>query len=87
MKISPYTSYLELQPNALLVRQNFIICKKSGCYTRLSSWPLGVNVAGARDRFWGCHHLALLRLAVKLSHVWDDVDGITCHLNWPMDYG
>jgi hypothetical protein len=28
MKISPYTSYLELQPNALLVRQNCIICKK-----------------------------------------------------------
>jgi hypothetical protein len=28
MKILPYTSYLELQPNALLVRQNFIICKK-----------------------------------------------------------
>jgi hypothetical protein len=27
MKISPYTIYLELQPNALLVRQNFIICK------------------------------------------------------------
>jgi hypothetical protein len=28
MKISPYTTYLEMQPNALLVRQNFIICKK-----------------------------------------------------------
>jgi hypothetical protein len=28
MKVSPYTSYLELQPNALLVRQNSIICKK-----------------------------------------------------------
>jgi hypothetical protein len=28
MKISPYTIYLEMQPNALLVRQNFIICKK-----------------------------------------------------------
>jgi hypothetical protein len=27
MKISPYTSYLELQPNALLDRQKFIICK------------------------------------------------------------
>jgi hypothetical protein len=28
MKISPYTIYLEMQSNALLVRQNFIICKK-----------------------------------------------------------
>jgi hypothetical protein len=28
MKISPYTIYLELQPTALLVRQNFIIRKK-----------------------------------------------------------
>jgi hypothetical protein len=28
MKISPYTIYLEMQPDALLVRQNFIICKK-----------------------------------------------------------
>jgi hypothetical protein len=28
MKISPYNIYLEMQPNALLVRQNFIICKK-----------------------------------------------------------
>jgi hypothetical protein len=28
MKISPYTIYLEMQPNALLVRQNFIIYKK-----------------------------------------------------------
>jgi hypothetical protein len=28
MKISPYTIYLEMQPDALLVRQNFIIYKK-----------------------------------------------------------
>jgi hypothetical protein len=28
MKISPYTIYLKMQPNALLIRQNFIICKK-----------------------------------------------------------
>jgi hypothetical protein len=28
MKISPYTIYLKMQPNALLFRQNFIICKK-----------------------------------------------------------
>jgi hypothetical protein len=27
MKISPYIIYLEMQPDALLVRQNFIICK------------------------------------------------------------
>jgi hypothetical protein len=28
MKISPYTIYLEMQPDAVLVRPNFIICKK-----------------------------------------------------------
>jgi hypothetical protein len=28
MKISPYTIYLKMQPNALLIRQNFIIYKK-----------------------------------------------------------
>jgi hypothetical protein len=28
MKISPYIIYLEMQPNALLLRQNFIIHKK-----------------------------------------------------------
>jgi hypothetical protein len=28
MKISPYIIYLEMQPNALLLRQNFIIRKK-----------------------------------------------------------
>jgi hypothetical protein len=28
MKISPYIVYLEMQPDAQLVRQNFIICKK-----------------------------------------------------------
>jgi hypothetical protein len=30
MKISPYTSYLELQPNALLVRQIFYYLQKVG---------------------------------------------------------
>jgi hypothetical protein len=28
MKISPYIIYLEMQPNALLLQQNFIIRKK-----------------------------------------------------------
>jgi hypothetical protein len=28
MKISPYPIYLEMQPNALLVQQNFIICQR-----------------------------------------------------------
>jgi hypothetical protein len=28
MTISPYIIYLEMQPNALLLRQNFIIRKK-----------------------------------------------------------
>jgi hypothetical protein len=30
MKISPYTSYLELQPNALLVRKFFYYLEKVG---------------------------------------------------------
>jgi hypothetical protein len=30
MKTSPYTSYLELQPNALLVQQNFYYLQKVG---------------------------------------------------------
>jgi hypothetical protein len=30
MNISPYIIYLEMQPNALLLRQNFIIRKKVG---------------------------------------------------------
>jgi hypothetical protein len=30
MKISPYTGYLELQPNALLVRQIFYYLQKVG---------------------------------------------------------
>jgi hypothetical protein len=30
MKISPYTSYLELQPNALLVRQIFYYLQNVG---------------------------------------------------------
>jgi hypothetical protein len=30
MKISPYISYLELQPNALLVRQNVYYLQKVG---------------------------------------------------------
>jgi hypothetical protein len=30
MKILTYTSYLELQPNALLVRQNFYYLQKVG---------------------------------------------------------
>jgi hypothetical protein len=38
-------------------------------------------VAGARDDFWGCHHLALLRLAAKLSHVGGDVDGLAYRLH------
>jgi hypothetical protein len=37
-------------------------------------------VAGARDDFWGCHHLALLRLAAKV-HVGGDVDGLAYRLH------
>jgi hypothetical protein len=45
------------------------------------------HVAGTWDRFWGCHHLTLLHLAVKLSHVGADVDGLACRLHRSMDYG
>jgi hypothetical protein len=37
MKISPYIIYLEMQPNALLLRQNFIIRKKVGVTVLLTS--------------------------------------------------
>jgi hypothetical protein len=37
MKISPYIIYLEMQPNALLLRQNFIIRKKWVLHPRLES--------------------------------------------------
>jgi hypothetical protein len=47
MKISPYTIYLELQPNALLVRQNFIIRKK----WVLQTYPLkGISPTRFRKR-------------------------------------
>jgi hypothetical protein len=49
--------------------------------TQLSSWLLGVNVAGAWDYIKGCHHIALPRLAAKLSHVVVDVDRLACHLH------
>jgi hypothetical protein len=35
MKISPYIIYLEMQPIALLLRQNFIIRKKWVLHTKL----------------------------------------------------
>jgi hypothetical protein len=40
----------------------------------------GVDMATVQDSFWGCHHLALLCLAAKLSHVGVDVDGVCCQL-------
>jgi hypothetical protein len=33
------------------------------------------------------HHLALLRLAAKLSYVGGDVDGLTCYLHRPTNCG
>jgi hypothetical protein len=54
---------------------------------RLSSWLSGVDEAGARDNFWGCHHIALLHLAAKLFHVGADVDGLTHRLHRPTDWG
>jgi hypothetical protein len=47
---------------------------------RLSSRLPGVDVAGDRDDIWGCHHLALLRLDAKPSHMGVDVDGLACRL-------
>jgi hypothetical protein len=39
MKISPYTSYLESQPNALLVRQNFYYLQKVGVtFSKKTGW-------------------------------------------------
>jgi hypothetical protein len=55
--------------------------------TRLSSQLPGVDAASARDGFCGCHHLALLRLVAKPSHVGVDVDGLACNLCCPMNYG
>jgi hypothetical protein len=37
--------------------------------TQLSSRLPSFDMAVARDGFWGYHHLALLRLVPKLSHV------------------
>jgi hypothetical protein len=35
---------------------------------RLTCWLPGVDVVGAQDNFWCCHHLALLHLVAKPSH-------------------
>jgi hypothetical protein len=51
---------------------------------RLSSQLLGYNVAGAWDGSWGGHHLALLYLTAKLSHVGANVDRLACRLHQPM---
>jgi hypothetical protein len=48
---------------------------------RPSSWLPGVDVTAARDGFWGCHCLAFLGLAAKLSHMGVDVDGLACRLH------
>jgi hypothetical protein len=50
---------------------------------RPSSWFPGIDVAGAHDGFLGCHHLALLRLVGKLSHVGGDVEGLACRRHRP----
>jgi hypothetical protein len=53
----------------------------------LSSRLTGVDVAGDRDDIWGCHHLALLRLFAKPSHMGVDLEGLACHLCYRMNYG
>jgi hypothetical protein len=37
--------------------------------SRLLPWLSSFDVAGTRGIYLGCHHIALLRLAAKLSHV------------------
>jgi hypothetical protein len=44
-------------------------------------------MAGAREGSWSGHHLALLCLATKLSHVGADVDGLAFRLHRPTDFG
>jgi hypothetical protein len=46
-----------------------------------------LNNASARDGYWGCHQLALLRLVAKPSHVGGNVDGLACRLRCPMNCG
>jgi hypothetical protein len=50
---------------------------------RLSSRLPGIDVASAQDFFWGCHRLALHRLATKLSNVGADADGLAFSLHRP----
>jgi hypothetical protein len=59
MKISSYTIYLEMQPNSLLVRQNFIICKKRVLHMwRLSrqGWRDRGGILDPRRRLIGVDH-------------------------------
>jgi hypothetical protein len=53
----------------------------------LSSWLLGIDVAGARYGLLWCYHHVLLCLAAKLSHMGGDADRLVCHLHQPMGYG
>jgi hypothetical protein len=46
----------------------------------------GIDVIGARDSSWDFHHLILLRMAAKPSHMGADVDGLDCHLHQPTNY-
>jgi hypothetical protein len=62
MKILPYMIYLEMQPNALLLRQNFVIHKK----WVLQTYPLkGISPTRFRKR------LGIIRgnLVLSLLHV------------------
>jgi hypothetical protein len=53
----------------------------SGCL------PQSINVVGTRGGLRCGHHLGLLRMAAKLSHVGADVDGLACCLHQPMNCG
>jgi hypothetical protein len=57
MKISPYTSYLELQPNALLVRQKKLLFAKSGYYNPKTKYFHIMKLT-----------YTLLIMSLKLSH-------------------
>jgi hypothetical protein len=56
-------------------------------YARLSPWLPDIDVAAARDDSWSGHHLSLLRLAIKLSHVGAEVDGLAYRPHRPTDCG
>jgi hypothetical protein len=54
MKISPYIIYIETQPNALLLRQNFIIRKKVGVTDGVGKATMAEPTRHERGLLGGC---------------------------------